>query len=224
MSAPTLPPPPPPPAQSVPPVRRPRVLLAIGVSVLVVTVLTIAVATRNDRSSEAAESPAPSVTPNSMPSALPTLATIPGYPGTWRRYESAEGGFAVIGPIDPVESFRNGVHAVVLDEFSTTGSVYWFDEPGPPRSDVSFLLIQVKQVLKDVDGRVTARSAITIDSHPGVALRVEGHVGGRKFFYIMRLCVIDGRFYEVAASLALPPPSHEELARAELFLDSFTLL
>ena len=103
--------------------------------------------------------------------------------------------------------------------------MYWFDEPAPARSDVSYLLIQMKLMLKALDGRATGQQAIMIDSHPGLAVRIE--VG--EFIYSFRLYVVEGRFYEVSARLSERQyignqfPTHEQQVRTGLFLDSFDL-
>jgi hypothetical protein len=220
MSIPDLPPPPPPPSD-VPRIRRTPLLVGVGAGLLVVAAISVVLATRSHGSSEAAASPsATAATPT--PSIPPPPATVPGYPLNWRRFDSAEGGFTVVGPGIADETFARGVHGAHWDEPGEAFAIYWFDEPGPARSDVSLLVFQKNRLLNDVGGKVTRRGAITIDLHPGPALRIEGRLGGEEFFYIMRLYVVDGRFFQIAASIR-PDPAPLDLTRADLFLESFAL-
>jgi hypothetical protein len=188
-------------------------LVAAGVAVAVVV-------SREPVSEVAAD--ASIVSPTPPPRPPPPPASVPGYPGNWRRYQPVGGGFTVVGPGYPQETFANGVHRALFEDSGVTMTVDWFDEFAAPASEVSHLVFDTKRALKRNPGTVSEQHAISIEGHPGVALRIQGGLGGEGFFYVMRLFVVNGRSFQLAASID-PNRLQLRLIRARLFLNSFAL-
>lgn len=148
---------------------------------------------------------------------------------TWKEFESAQGGFAVLMPGTPTEQRQTAktasgsidAHMFVVDHGDVAYMVAYSDYPNTMIQERTPKLIldgARDGAVANAKGRLLNESSVSMNGHPGREVHVEP-VGG-KVTITARIFLVGRRLYQV---MVLMPKEKASSKDVNKFLDSFRI-